>query len=65
MGTQGHNALLWGGEVSLTGKMSLVTSYLKILKNSLKLKNFKKDVFKYSCKTWKRHYQPLYAEKTI
>lgn len=64
MGTQGHNVLSWGGEMSLTGKMGLVTSYLKILKNSLKLKNFK-IVFKYSCKTWKRHYQPLYAEKTI
>lgn len=53
---QGHNILFWGGEVSLTGKMSLVTPYLKILKNSLKLKNFKTDVFKYSSKTWKRHY---------
>lgn len=33
----------------------LVTSYLKILKNSLKLKRFKNDVFKYSSKTWKRN----------
>lgn len=56
MGTEGHNVLLWGGEVSLTRKMSLVTAYLKILKNILKLKNFKIDVFKYSSKIWKRCY---------
>lgn len=36
------------------GKWYLVMSYLKILKNSLKLKRFKIDVFKYSSKTWKR-----------
>lgn len=53
MGTQGHNALVWGGEVSLTRKISLVTAYLKNLKNSL---NFKIDVFRYSSKIWKRHY---------
>lgn len=51
MGKHGHNALARGGEVALTGKMSLVTSYLKILKNSLKLKRFKTDIFKYSSKT--------------
>lgn len=34
MGKHKHNALPQGGEVALTGKTSLLTSYLKILKQS-------------------------------